>query len=113
MAEWGFPLDRTDLRYVVKNYLDKLGRVVPSFNDNLPGDDWVTGFIDRQSEELKERFATNIKRNRANISRPIVDDFYDNLGPELEGVPDSNIFNYDETNLSDDPGSKKVIVKRT
>lgn len=41
MAEWGFSLDRTDLRYVVKDYLEKLGRVVPNFNNNMPGDDWA------------------------------------------------------------------------
>ena len=32
--------------------------------------------------------------------------------PELDGVPPSNIWNYDETNLTDDPCNKKIIVKR-
>lgn len=31
---------------------------------------------------------------------------------ELKDVPPENIVNYDETNLRDDPGRKKVIVKR-
>jgi hypothetical protein len=31
---------------------------------------------------------------------------------ELEGVPPENIWNYDETNLMDDPGAKKAIFKR-
>ncbi len=30
----------------------------------------------------------------------------------MEGVPNENIINYDETNLSDDPGRKKVFTKR-
>lgn len=31
---------------------------------------------------------------------------------ELDGIPEENIWNYDETNLRDDPGAKKVICKR-
>ena len=31
---------------------------------------------------------------------------------ELQPVPPANIFNYDETNLSDDPGTKKCIFRR-
>ena len=30
----------------------------------------------------------------------------------LKGISSRNIWNYDETNLGDDPGNKKVVLKR-
>lgn len=42
----------------------------------------------------------------------IIKTYICNLSKEAEGVPPQNIFNCDETNLSDDPGQKKVIIKR-
>jgi len=30
----------------------------------------------------------------------------------IEGVPPENLLNFDETNLSDDPGRKKVLMKK-
>lgn len=41
-----------------------------------------------------------------------IPDYFDNLSKVLVGVAPSNIINYDETNLSDDPGRKKIICKR-
>lgn len=41
-----------------------------------------------------------------------MEEYFGYVEKELEGVPASNIINYDETNLSDDPGKKKVITKR-
>ncbi|KAJ8720589.1 hypothetical protein PYW08_006054 [Mythimna loreyi] len=41
-----------------------------------------------------------------------MNEFYMNLETSLKDVPPSNILNFDETNLSDDPGSKKCIFKR-
>lgn len=35
-----------------------------------------------------------------------------NLEKEIDGVPPHNVWNYDETNLVDDPGNKKVITRR-
>lgn len=36
----------------------------------------------------------------------------DNLEGKLKDIPASNIVNYDVINLSDDPGSLKVVPKR-
>jgi hypothetical protein len=48
---------------------------------------------------------TNIKRSRAMISPQVIRKFFDHLAPNLEGVQASHFFNYDETNLRDDPGT--------
>ena len=53
----------------------------------------------------------NIKRGRAAIFQEIVNEFFDNLQGTLKDIPTSHILNYDETNLSDEPGKKKVIAK--
>lgn len=111
MCQWGFPLDGSDLRQLVKNYLDRKGVKVERFQDNLPGHEFVIHFKKRHPE-LTERFAGNIKRSRAKINPDTVNEFFDNLETELEGIPPDCIFNYDETNLSDDPGRKKCLMKR-
>ena len=54
----------------------------------------------------------NIKTHRAKVSTTVLKTFYDNLKVTLDGVPSENIINYDETNLTDDPGKKKIIVRR-
>lgn len=113
MAEWGVPLDQMELRMIIKHYLDRMKRKVPGFRDNFPGVDFVKSFLVRQADQLKERLADNIRKGRANISRSIANSFFDNISVELPGVPPSNLFNYDETNVSDDPGRKKVIAKRS
>lgn len=110
-AEWGFPLRATDMRIVVKSFLNRSGKTVKRFKSNLPGIDWVKSFLNR-NKSLTKRFGENIKRVRAGVSKPILTKYFDNLEVVLQDVPASNIFNYDETNFSDDPGKKLVIVRR-
>ena len=53
-----------------------------------------------------------LKRSRANIRRPEVEEFFDRFSKTIEGVEAKNVYNYDETNLHDNPGAKKAIFKR-
>ena len=110
MCNWGFPLDKLDLRMVVAAYLTKQNHVVKKFKDNIPGEDWVSSFMKRNS--LTNRIATNIRRKRAQISKEQLQEYFENIKKELAGVPPSNIWNYDETNLRDDPGARKYVMKR-
>lgn len=80
-------------------------------NGKLPGIDWVKSFLKRHSD-LSERLVANMKRARAEVDEELLRKYVTNLEENLEGVPPSNVFNYDETNLTDDPGSKRCIVKR-
>ena len=52
----------------------------------------------------------NIKRQRAAVSHDIIIDYFDNLSETIKDVLASHIMNYDETNLNDDPGHRKVII---
>ncbi|XP_046960613.1 uncharacterized protein LOC124530475 [Vanessa cardui] len=111
-SEWGYPLDTMDLRFIVKMYLDKLGIKHKRFKNNFPGPDLVEGFLKRHSDKIAKRICQNIKRSRAAVSPDTIREYHSELQKSLDGVPPTHILNYDETNLSDDPGRKKVLMKR-
>ncbi|XP_050516371.1 uncharacterized protein LOC126891232 [Diabrotica virgifera virgifera] len=111
-ADWGFPLSIQDLRMMAKWYLDQQGKNVAIFQNNLPGIDWAYSLLNRHKDSFGQRLATNIKHARAAVSRVTLEEFYNNLEPVIKDLPSSNIFNYDESNLSDDPGKKRCIYKR-
>ena len=111
-AEWGFPLDAIDIRMIVKGYLDRKGTKILKFKNNLPGREWMVSFLNRNKKDLAQRMCQNIKRGRASVSPAIINEYFDNLQESLAEVPPAIIINYDETNLADDPGRKKIITKR-
>lgn len=110
MCDWGFPLDKIDLRMIVAAYRTKQKRVVLQFKNNIPGDDWASNFMKRW--KLTQRVATNIRRKRGKLARTELETYFNNIKKEAEGVPATNIWNYDATNLWDDPGGKKAVMKR-
>lgn len=111
-GEWGFPLTILDIRNLAKNYLDSKGRTITRFKENMPGKDWVYGLLERHKNEISQKLATNIKKCRANVSRETIVEYFENLRETLNDVPACNVFNYDETNLQDDPGKKKMLFRR-
>ncbi|CAH2085484.1 unnamed protein product [Euphydryas editha] len=111
-ADWGYPLDSLDLRFLVKHYLDKVGRTVLKFNDNLPGPDFVRSFLKRHNDQISQRNSQNIKNNRAAVTPMSIKNYFNELERSLQNVEAHNIINYDETNLTDDPGRKKILTKR-
>lgn len=117
VSEWGFPFTRADLCQLVKICLDKSKRTEPQFKDNFPSLEWGERFLDRHKQELSERFCQNIKLSRAALTVETINNYFDNLSssltlPDGSTIPPERIFNYDETNLSDDPGVKRCIFKR-
>ena len=95
----------------MKGYADRKGMTIRQFKRNMSGKEWVLSFLKRH-KNLTVRFASNIKRKRAEVGPTIIEEYFQNLGKELEGVDACNIWNYDETNLTDEPGQKKVVTKR-
>lgn len=89
--------------YLLANYL--------RFIANLPGPDFVRCFL-RRHKDLSVRTANLIKRSRAALSQEIVKDFFDHYEKTVAGIPASHIFNYDETNFRDNPGSSKAIFQK-
>ncbi|KAJ8929965.1 hypothetical protein NQ314_017288 [Rhamnusium bicolor] len=110
-CEWRFPLTRQDMRFLVKGYLDRKGEKIKQFKNNYPEIDWFYKFLCR-NDILTGRFAQNIKRSRANITKKIIQTYSENLGQTIENIPSSNIIKCDESNLTDDPGKIKVLCRR-
>lgn len=111
VAKWGFPLTKCDIRAVVKKFLDKQGKTVRQFKDNYPGPDFVENFIKKNN--LSTRIARNIKTSRASVDRNDIIQFFDNIKDALGDIDNENLYNYDETNIPDDPGAKKVLSPET
>jgi len=109
LLDWKVPLTRLELQLLVKNYLDLSG-VTTRFANNMPGRDWARKFLQRHG--LSVRVASGIKHARASLSSIDIENYFSNLKKELEGVDPSQIYNYDETNFTDDPSRKKCIVRR-
>lgn len=115
VSQWGFPFDIVDIQVLVKSYLERTNRRVQMFANNTPSRDWVRNFISRQ-KDLSQRMCQNIKVARAAVTPEVVTEYFEHLRVALDidgnAVPPENLFNYDETNLSDDPGSKVCVFKR-
>ena len=77
----------------------------------MPGKEWADLFMKRHPE-LSNRTANLIKRSRAAISREDVAEFINNYADTVGDIPPENIWNYDETNLVDNPGSVKAVFAR-
>lgn len=110
-GEFGCPLTKLDLRLVVFDYLKKNGRE-ETFNGKPPGKAWLDNFLSRHSSELTVRSTQNIKKHRAEKGLEDFMEYFRNLEQTLQDVLPSNILNFDETNLTDDPGSSKCLFRR-
>lgn len=110
-SDWGFPLTRMEVSMLVKGYLDSKGVVSKRFKENMPGKKWMSGFLQRHSQ-LNRKVPKLIKAARAKVDPETVNKYFDNLEKSLEGVPPENIVNFDETNVTDDPANKQVIIRR-
>ena len=110
-AQWGYPLDKGDIKLLIQTYLNKEGRTISMFKNNLPGDEWCRSFLLRHTE-LSTRKCSNVKRSRGEVSREHINEFFTEFGEVLEGVEPGNLINYDESNICDDPGAATVITKK-
>lgn len=111
-ADWGYPMTILDLRLFAKSYLDSVGRQVNAFQNNLPGVDWAYSMLKRHKSDIGQRLATNISRARADVSKDILEEYFNNLKETVDGIPPSHLFNYDESNVTDDPGKKLCLYRR-
>ncbi len=80
------------------------------FKNNTPGIDWVNSFI--KCNNLSKRVSQHIKSVRAEVSPEDINAYFDNLEVSLDGVEPECIINYDQTNLSDDPGASTVVCSK-
>lgn len=87
LGDFGMAFDVSEVRTFVKHLLDSQNRTIPEFKDNLPGVDWVYGFLQRHSPLLSSRTCQNISRKRATVSEADVTTYFDRLLTTLVNVP--------------------------
>ena len=104
------PMDKTDIKLLVKTYLDKKGVLIKGFEENYPGDDWAALFMKRHN--LTQRLAENVHPALTKVNADVINNFFDNYDVEANDVPSENICNIDETNVTNEPGTKKVICHK-
>ena len=111
LADWKYPVGKLEVQLIVKDVLVSQNIVERRFTNNTPSDDWVKNFCERN--KISSRFASNITRARASIDEEQVNNYFDRLQSSFDvlgSVPPSHIFNYDESNVTDDPGKLPVLV---
>ncbi|XP_072392346.1 uncharacterized protein [Diabrotica undecimpunctata] len=111
-GDWGFPLTLYDIRLLVKAFLDRSGRNEHRFKNNMPGRDFVTSFLKHHQNTLSNKMCQNIRGSRAKVDHNAININFYELNQSMEEVLSHSVINYDETNMTDDPGRKKVVVRR-
>ena len=115
-AEWGFGLQKDDIKLVVAQFCKVSKRKNP-FKNAIPGDDWWAGFLRRHSVLVKRK-PQQLQMVRAQCSRIEVVNhwFIDCLKPTLDSLnlhnSSSRIFNVDEVGFPLSGRAKSVLVKR-
>jgi len=61
---------------------------------------------------LTFRQADNMKPARAELDAEMINTYFDEHEKITDGVPAANLYNYDETTVSDYPGAKTLVVRR-
>ena len=66
----------------------------------------MNGFMKRHN--LTKRITDNVKAARAEVNAEVFNSYFDRRKETLNNITPSNIFNYDETNVTDDPGAQMI-----
>lgn len=105
LADLGMPVSMLDVRVIVKGFLGNEKRLIKGFKNNLPGWEWGKLFLERHPD-IKQKVAHAITRKRAQVTQEMVQNYFDYLHKELQDVPPSNIYNFDETGFHDNPKNR-------
>ena len=73
------------------------------------GPDWVKLFIKRHN--LTKWISDNVKAARAGVTRGVLKNYFNHLEKWVIAPPEC-IFNFDEANVTDNPGANTVICRR-
>lgn len=110
-AEFRFPFTELVLQYFVQQYFNCRGLNLSAFNDNQPAKDWCHNFMLRHPE-LARRRSENVERCRADLSPEVIQDYFNRLKTTVSCVPPPNVIHCNQTNITDDPSSVKIFVRK-
>ena len=111
MSHRGFPRRASEIKSVVKSYLDKSGIKIKQFNKNRPGKTWFHGFLRRYSRKVtKKTEALELTRAMA-CSEDKIKNGLSNFLTSIRSA--SQIYNANESGFALQPGSSiKVYTDR-
>ena len=109
LTDWKVPFDSYDIRFLVQSYFNSIDQQSKQFKNDMPGPDCVRLFIKRH--HLTKWINDNVKPARAEVTRDIIKNYFSHLEKQVI-VPLECIYNFDKTNVIDDPGTKTVICTR-
>lgn len=99
-AEWGYPLDSLDLRYIFKMYLDKIGITHKRFRNNFPGPDFIQCFLNRHKDKISKRICQNIKSCFPKLLKKLMEVIQENAESNLKaGFKKTGIYPLDATQV--------------
>ena len=110
-SDYNMMLTIPEVQLFVKYFIDHKGWNIKKFKNNRPGVDWVRRFL-RDNRKITNRMCPNVKKVRYNQSPESLNRYFDNLEVSVKDVPACNIINYDETNFTDDPKAKFMLMRR-
>ncbi|CAF4400725.1 unnamed protein product [Didymodactylos carnosus] len=114
MQDYNHPVSNSNVCTIAWCYMAELKKDIP---DNGPGKDWFYGFMRRWSSELKIMKSMKFEKARNDaLSVQVLDIWFNKLYIMLKKLDlfdkPTNIFNCDESEFSDDPDKKSVVVRR-
>ena len=59
----------------------------------MPGQDWYKSFMEKNKQDVKGIIGQNIWCKRAEVDHAVLDEYFDNLLTEIDGLPASRIIN--------------------
>lgn len=69
-------MNKSNIRSVIEKFVNKQGRIVPQWKCGRPGYDFIEAFATRKG--LSTRIAANIKRQRAAVGAPEIEEYFNN-----------------------------------
>ena len=105
LTDWKVPFHGCHVRCLVQSSFNSIDQQSKQFKNNMPGPDWVRLFIKRHN--LTKRISDNFKATIAEVTRDVIKNYLIHLEKWVI-VPPECTYNFDETNVTDDPGAKTV-----
>lgn len=111
LYDWGYQFNRNDVRIVVKQYLDLLGRSEPRFKENYPTEMWIERFFSRHPTIRHRLSCTSLSRGNV-IDPDYIKNYLFCLAQVIKNVPPENILNFMEIGLTGDPLKSMALELR-
>ncbi|GBP20441.1 hypothetical protein EVAR_14690_1 [Eumeta japonica] len=107
--ESGLQISLKDVRFMVKDYLDRSNKTISFLRNNMPSLEWAKMFLDKH-EDLKSKIS--YERKRKNVTQKVLRRFFYALERDLENILPENIFNFIELKFCDNCKTNSIMYRK-